>query len=320
MTRQHTARRPEAVLLEELRRPARGRLRRQSIRRRASRRIRRRSWPTALCHRPSCCRRTARRPTCRSWCLRKGRRRGHDEGGQAQRYEERFHVGAPFWGGAEAPPLHLLLLPACGEATNGNTASAVLSFAATPSPRLTLMPPLNDGVRGVAPATLAARCRPRRLPAGGRSGSRRCRRRGRQGDSDCRSAGWRCSGAASRRPDVGRLVQPGMPVRKIVTRSFRGAGGDSTPKSAVRSWALPDRARTPARRRPVGSSVEDVLGAEGDDDLVDQRLAEARDLDLVAVVLLLPLAARGDRRPARGRPDADDGGRIAAAFGRRPLA
>src|SRR5262249_23631047 len=46
----------------------------------------------------------------------------------------------------------LYLLPACGVATYGNTCRNGMSFPATPSPRTALMPPLNDGVSGVAPA------------------------------------------------------------------------------------------------------------------------------------------------------------------------
>src|SRR5437773_8030456 len=60
-----------------------------------------------------------------------------------------------------------------------------------------------------------------------------------------------------------------------------------------------------------GSAVPSVLLSELDDDLVDQRLAEARDLHpgprLDQATVLLP-----DERlpPSRGRPHADHGARV----------
>ncbi len=85
-----------------------------------------------------------------------------------------------------------------------------------------------------------------------------------------------------------------MPVRKIVTRSFRGAGGDGMSKSAeqkLRHLRVQDERQ---RRRVLLrlERVERVLRAERDHDFVDERLTEARDLH-VALAVLLASVPRG---------------------------
>ena len=71
-----------------------------------------------------------------------------------------------------------------------------------------------------------------------------------------------------------------MPVRKIVTRSLRGAGGDWMPKSRLSSLGTSGSVTKPsAAASPVGSSaLNDVLRAARDHDLVDQRMAQPRHL------------------------------------------
>ena len=89
---------------------------------------------------------------------------------------------------------------------------------------------------------------------------------------------------------------PGMPVRKIVTRSLRGAGGDWTPKSRLSSFGTSGSStRSSAAASPVGSmALNTSLRARSITASLTSGIAEARHLDAVAGV--------GDLPPARASP------------------
>ena len=77
-----------------------------------------------------------------------------------------------------------------------------------------------------------------------------------------------------------------MPVRKMVTRSLRGAGGDFTPKIRFSSFGTSGsrtRSSAAASLRRF-EAVEDVLAREIDHRFVDERHAEARHLHEIARV------------------------------------
>ena len=196
------------------------------------------------------------------------------------------------------------LLPACGVATIGERREERLVVAVDAVAELRV----DAGVERRRERRRAGHRAQRDVdhvvgePAAVREARRR-RRRARRADSGCATARSRRSAAAS--PTAARSggwFSPGMPVRKIVTRSLRGVGGDWMPKSAESSFGTSGSVTKPQRGGVAGrlERVERVLGAARDDDLVDERLAEPRHLHEVAVVLLA--ARRRASSPTAGWP------------------
>src|SRR5688572_6557993 len=168
---------------------------------------------------------------CRTTCRHQGRR------------DERQRGGSHY------------LLPGCGDARYGNTAMNGLSFAATPSPSWALMPALNCGVSGVAPAmarrAMSTTSSVGRRPLGNPATSPPSTPNG-FGCSTGETATLRRSNSAG--VTLAGWLSPGMPVRKMVTRSWRGAAGDWMPKSSESSLGTSgSRTNGSAAASPVGS-------------------------------------------------------------------
>ena len=157
-----------------------------------------------------------------------------------------------------------------------------LSFSSTPSPSGSCLPP-SEGFSS-APARRAARCRRRRRRAGGRSGSRRGRRRSRRSGS---------ASALGATPRLSFSVSAGGRVRPDL-RQARDAGQqrlDDVRAVRLLDAQLEQRVEQPRglrvervrRRSSSGRSPGDVrlnlsFWPSGMIDLVDQRVAEPRDL------------------------------------------
>src|SRR5437868_3139742 len=97
----------------------------------------------------------------------------------------------------------------------------------------------------------------------------------------------------------------------MATRSSRGPGGTGTPYNALispGSSGLVTAGRNSASPEG-GRRIEMVFAAQGNDHLIDQRVAQAFDLDPVAGLVVAESIRAQDARLAspRRRPQADDG-------------
>ena len=165
----------------------------------------------------------------------------------------------------------------------------------------------RPGTRGTArPSRPAARCPPRRRPDGGRSGSRRCRRRARRAGSDCPAATGAMLvfsrsisdattfGGLVEALDAGQERRHQIAAREVVRRLHAGAAEEDLEQLGQRRVGHVARERRVLGRR---RRVEEVLVAQADDDFVDERRAEARDLR--ARTRPVAAAARRGRRARR---------------------
>ena len=188
--------------------------------------------------------------------------------------------------------------PDPGFATYGNDARNGTSLALTPSPSSgtrAALEPFGAGRPNPGPPARrrrrARRCPPCRPPGGGRWGSRRPGRR-----ADRRASGTRTASAARRGSPGSRSALAGllpiwvvgrpspffggMPVSRIVVRSIRFVVGDAEVVERVQDRGELRLQVVLLELLVVGrcAAVPEVLLAERDDDLVDERVREARDL------------------------------------------